>query len=131
MTKLHELEDFKRQQIRQSKEIIDSLKQQEECFANERLDWNNEQLTLVREIEDSRVHQRKMFDDYEFRLKILEQKLDISNVGSEEVEWETQHGQEAQKKKKQTKGRMRSVLRHGQWVQGHEKYLHSLYTKVP
>lgn len=61
------------------------MKQQQESFANERLIWNNERIALVREIEDTRNIQTKMFDDYEFRLKQLEQKLNLSNAGGEEA----------------------------------------------
>lgn len=85
ITKLHELENFKRQQVRWTKKITDLMKQQEECSANERLNWNNERLALVREIENSRNIQTKMIDDYEIHLKKLEQKLCISNVGSEKM----------------------------------------------
>lgn len=58
---LHELEDFKRQQVRRSKENTDLMKQQEEYFANEILNWNNDRLAFVREIGDNRKIQTKFF----------------------------------------------------------------------
>lgn len=85
INKVNEVDALKFEQTKWRKDMLAKMKQLEEYFEIERLNWQNERTTFVQEIQDHKTIQNKAMELLESQLKLIEQKVGPSIASSDDL----------------------------------------------